>query len=676
MTSKSTILAVDDTPESLAFLAELLVSQGYRALPADSGELALAALASAQESGNPPDLILLDMRMENLSGLEVLRRIKAKEGQRDIPVILMSAYADVGDWVEGLRLGAVDYVTKPFLTEDLLTRIKTHLSLNLSHRTLREQARELQDVNDRLRASQEDLELRIEERTAELERANVRLGSLWKLSSLSSLKDQELHNLVLSELVRMTQSSYGFFGFMDPSETIMTIHSWSGQALADCAMVDKPLEYRIADVGVWGEAVRKREVLLMNDFSVPHDAKRGYPAGHVELKNLLVVPIFSSGKIRFLVAVANRHGSYDAEDTAQISAFMAGVEAILDRRGVEARLRVSERKYHTVADFTWDLETWRDTDGRYLFVSPSCERITGYAPQEFLDDPDLVFHLVHPEDRACLEDHFDRYERTRNAEPGNVEFRIIAKDGSLHWISHYCREILEPSGVSLGRRGSNRDVTERRLAEDRVEDLLGEKELLLREVHHRIKNNMNSMTSLLSLQAGKSDDPGVAEILKDAQRRLASMGVLYERLYRSEQVGSMSVVDYLPPLAEEIVGTFPSAVPVEVQAELEPIVLPVKVLQPLGIIVNELITNSMKYAFVGRERGTIRLQARREGSRVVLSLEDDGRGVEGGVDLDRSGGFGFTLVKMLVEQLDGSIRAETGKGTVFTMEFSAEAADS
>ncbi len=154
------------------------------------------------------------------------------------------------------------------------------------------------------------------------------------------------------------------------------------------------------------------------------------------------------------------------------------------------------------------------------------------------------------------------------------------------------------------------------------------------------------------------------------------MGVLYDRLYRSEQVGAMSLEDYLPSLAAEIVGTFPSAVPVDVLTELEPIVLPVKALQPLGIIVNELITNSMKYAFAGRERGIIRIRACREGSRVVLSLEDDGRGVEGGVDLDRSGGFGFTLVKMLVEQLDGSIRAETGKGTVFTIEFPSESAAS
>jgi PAS domain S-box-containing protein len=139
------ILAVDDTSESLALLVKMLTAAGYKARPADSGELALASAAV-----DPPDLILLDVRMKGMDGLEACRRFKAMEETRSIPVILISAFAEVKDWVEGLRMGAADYITKPFQTEELLTRVKTHLTLRRATLSLEQQAAELRRSNERL----------------------------------------------------------------------------------------------------------------------------------------------------------------------------------------------------------------------------------------------------------------------------------------------------------------------------------------------------------------------------------------------------------------------------------------------------------------------------------------------------------------------------------------------
>ena len=125
MKERDIIMAVDDTPESLSLLVDILTPAGYEVRPADSGELALAAVAAAI-----PDLILLDVRMKGMDGLEVCRRIKASERTQHIPIILISAFAEVQEWVEGMRLGAADYVTKPFLAEELLTRVRTHLALS------------------------------------------------------------------------------------------------------------------------------------------------------------------------------------------------------------------------------------------------------------------------------------------------------------------------------------------------------------------------------------------------------------------------------------------------------------------------------------------------------------------------------------------------------------------
>ncbi|MCG6533918.1 MAG: response regulator [Syntrophales bacterium LBB04] len=147
MDDKNTILAVDDTPESLELLVRILTLKGYQVRSTDSGEQALAEVDTS-----PPDLILLDIRMDDMSGLEVCRRLKARDATRQIPIILISAYAEAEQWAKGLQLGAVDYIYKPFRAEEVLTRIKTHLTLSRQNVSLEQQAAELQKKNRQLQS--------------------------------------------------------------------------------------------------------------------------------------------------------------------------------------------------------------------------------------------------------------------------------------------------------------------------------------------------------------------------------------------------------------------------------------------------------------------------------------------------------------------------------------------
>ncbi len=206
-------------------------------------------------------------------------------------------------------------------------------------------------------------------------------------------------------------------------------------------------------------------------------------------------------------------------------------------------------------------------------------------------------------------------------------------------------------------------------SELKIRGMLTEKELLLKEVHHRIKNNMNTIKGLLYLQANSLDDPKSADVLLDAQSRVESMMILYDKLYQSPVFNELSINEYLPSLINQIVENFSNKSVVKVETELDDTVLNIKILQPLGIIINELLTNTMKYAFAGRDDGVIKVSAKLKGNTLNVIIADNGIGIPEAISIKNSTGFGMKLVGMLTEQIGGSIKIERGDGTRFVIEF-------
>ncbi|HUX39509.1 MAG TPA: sensor histidine kinase [Rectinemataceae bacterium] len=204
------------------------------------------------------------------------------------------------------------------------------------------------------------------------------------------------------------------------------------------------------------------------------------------------------------------------------------------------------------------------------------------------------------------------------------------------------------------------EIERRRRSELALEESRREKELLLMEVHHRIKNNMNAMASLLDLQARASEDPKVRSALGDAGARLTSMMLLYDKLYRAESVSRTDAAAYLGDIAEALADQYSHRDKVAVRKELQPLVLDASILMPLGIIANELVTNAYKHAFPGDRAGTIGLSLWREGEEAVLRIEDDGVGTTLGMD---GRGFGRMVVEGLVGQIGGRIETSFKGGT-------------
>lgn len=334
-----------------------------------------------------------------------------------------------------------------------------------------------------------------------------------------------------------------------------------------------------------------------------------------------------------------------------------------------ARLGESETRYAmtfaAVKDGLWDYHV----PSSHLDFSAIGRSALGYGDGDVRERASSWHALVHPDDQPRVESAIRHSIETN--ESGALDIRMKTKSGEWLWVGVRGNVAeRDKAGRPLRMVGTLSDVSERKQAEGRIRDLLAEKEMLLREVHHRVKNNMFVVQGLLTLQAGAQADGAARDVLLEAAGRVLSMMVLYDKLYRSPLVGAVSLREYLPPLIAEIISVFPNQAGVRVRSDIEDIVLDAKKLSSVGIILNELVTNAMKHAFAVRLEGEISIAATRRNGRIVLTIADNGVGLAaaapGGLP-----GFGFRLVEMLVRQLQGSLVVEKAQGTRFVIEFAA-----
>lgn len=305
------------------------------------------------------------------------------------------------------------------------------------------------------------------------------------------------------------------------------------------------------------------------------------------------------------------------------------------------------------------------SDGRLFEINMGFEEITGYPVAEALGKTTVELGLW-PDEKGRTAAIIE--ELSRNSRVRDIEINYRKKSGEPA-IGLFSADAILVDGRQALLATIN-DITERKRSEERIRALLEEKELVLVEVHHRVKNNLNTIYSLLSLQASAHNDPSASAVLKDAAHRVRSMMLLYNKLYRSDQVTEISASSYLPPLIGETVAIFPSGGSVRVKTDVEDFVIKAKTASTLGIILNELVTNAMKYAVEGRSDPLLRLNAVKRGRNITIVFEDNGPGISESISVENSSGFGMQLINMLTGQLGGTVRIERQNGTRFTIEFS------
>lgn len=484
------------------------------------------------------------------------------------------------------------------------------------------------------------------------------------------------------------------------------------------------------------------------------------------------------------------------DEQGEVEEWVGTCMDITERREAEAALQASEARYRTVAQFTYDWEYWRSPENRFLYVSPSCKRVTGYGAEEFIEDPALYLRIVHADDRERVAAH----QRNDLSHPAQceLEFRIVRRDGQVRWIAHACQLVNDAQGRFLGRRAANRDVTDRKQAEQALRESesfyrqtlesipgmvfttrpdgycdyqsqpwveftgipmsehlgdgwnkllhpddrprafaawqaavegrapydleyrvrrhdgayewfkvrgrpirdasgqivrwfgtalniealkrteaqlrasLREKEVLLQEIHHRVKNNLQVISSLINLQAATIPALDLQAVLQDVRDRVRTMALVHEKLYQSGDLAQLDFAEYITGLLRYLWRAHGAAAArVRLTLDLHAVPLPVDAAVPCGLILNELATNALKHGFHHRSEGevTVGLSLDAATRRVCLRVRDNGNGLPPDLNWRESPSLGLRLVQMLAQQLQGTVETGPPPGAEFRVVF-------
>jgi two-component sensor histidine kinase len=253
--------------------------------------------------------------------------------------------------------------------------------------------------------------------------------------------------------------------------------------------------------------------------------------------------------------------------------------------------------------------------------------------------------------------------------PQQFEVELFGHTGKRLWVETFLNpidvdgEVSELSCMAYG-------ITDRKEAELQLRQSLGEKEVLLKEVHHRVKNNLQVISSILSLQTAHVDgDQRILELLRVSRDRIRSMSFIHESLYQNKDFSSIDMATYIDGLSRNLVMSYSLSGKVTLERDLQKTELVLDQAIPCGLILNELISNALKHAFPNGKEGRVHIGLSTEENEIRITVSDNGTGLAEGFDTERDGNLGLELVHTLVEQLDGRLEVSSGQGVTYLLTF-------
>ena len=612
----SLILLVEDEAIIAMEEAMILRSEGYEVVQAFSGEEAVLIAGRRNAS---IDMILMDIDLGNgIDGTEAARQILEF---CDIPVVFLSSHTEKEIVDKTEKITSYGYIVKNFPPIILNTSIKMAHKLYLEKKRVKESNDALAEMNENLKAVNSELikwRLEEEKRSKELKESDRRFRSIVEGAPVPIFIQTD------KKFAFLNDAALKLFGADDQADLI-------GKNVFERFHPDyhDKINERIKKINEKGSSVRdffKQRFIRLDGNEVWVETV-GEPVEYDGKKGAIVFA-------REIAAASNAGDELLAEESHYDSLF---------------------ENNHAVM-LLIDPES-----GKIYDSNPAAVRFYGWTREE------ICRMKISEINTLSIEEIKAEMNLAVKLKRNHFHFKHRLADGSVRNVEVYSGPITVKGKHLL--YSIVYDITERLAAEDKIKSLLAEKEIIVREVHHRVKNNLNTICSFLNLQSAKSTNPETHEALSEACSRVRSMGILYERLSFSEYDGKMRVNEYFPALIRNISEAFGLGEEIIIESVFDESEIKTKTMFSLGIIVTELVSNSIKYAFSDRKNGKITLRINSDNEAFHLLVSDDGCGIDEAKNIS---GLGMRLVEMLVQQMGAKMKRSSEGGTSYEISFVPE----
>lgn len=536
------------------------------------------------------------------------------------------------------------------------------------------------DITDRVHAEKE--------KVINLKRAE----SLLRISQLTTTNQQEFLDFTLNEALSLTESKYGYIYHYDEATKLFELNSWSKDVMAQCLVTEPQTCYVLSETGIWGEAIRQRKEILINDFSAENNLKKGYPEGHVTLHNFLTTPVFIKDKIVAVIGVANKEGNYDESDVKQLQLLMESVWQILENLKTNDRLS----KVISAVEQSYNAVMITDKKGIIEYVNPSFEKMSGWNRAEATGRESSLLNSGHHDS----EDFAKMWKSIEEGHTWRGEILNKRKDESLFWASISISPVKQPDGRITNFVAIIDDITEKKnmiseliSAKNKAEEMNLLKRNFYSNMSHELRTPMIGILGYAEiLEEELSDNQQLLEmvekIAKGGERLISTLNKILIISKLESENNPLNVKNInLCELLEKSVESFrhnsdPDKISIELHMDNSVGIIRTD-LEFLEYIVNNIIDNAIRFT----REGTVKIQCGMQDSHYTIDVIDTGIGIpaehlsriwdefrqvsEGYGRGAEGTGLGLAISKKSAKLIGADILVEStpGKGSKFTVKL-------